>query len=173
MNELTTLHAAITATLKLAMPELQFIAAFAVPDADTPLPALFHAITGMQPGADSGDGRSCILASFDARIVVDAEHGQAPLEAATLAARLTVLLRQQFWNLDFVEACINANARPVTDAASTAAAVQWRVQWQQPLYLGELQWPWPNQPPGTLAFAFSPDTGPAHKDAYQAPEDLE
>ncbi|NER61109.1 hypothetical protein G3435_16275 [Pseudomonas sp. MAFF212428] len=172
MSELIRLSQAITTTLQASMPELATVQALTVAEQHTLLPALIHTFTALQPGADPGDGRTCILASFEARILVDAQHPQAPLQAATLAARLTQLLRQQFWCLDFVEASSNASARPLANTDAVSVAVEWRVQWQQPVYLGDLQWPWPDQPPGTLLFAFSPDTGPAHSAAYQAPEDL-
>lgn len=172
MSELIQLSQAITTTLQARMPGLASVQALTAAEQNTVLPALIHAFTALQPAADPGDGRTCILASLEARLLVDAQHPQAPLQAATLAAQLTQLLRQQFWNLDFVEASINANARQAVSTDALPAAVEWRVQWQQPLYLGDVQWPWPDQPPGTLLFAFSPDTGLAHKDAYQAPEDL-
>ena len=85
---------------------------------------------------------------------------------------LVSVLISSYNHADFVEASINANARPVASTDTVPAATQWCVQWQQPLYLGDLQWPWPDQPPGTLLFAFSPDTGLAHKDSYRAPEDM-
>lgn len=172
MNELGTLHEAITATLSAGMPELQRIEAFAVPAEGMALPALLHTLTGMKPGTDTGDGRACVFASFEARIVVSAARQQASLEAMTLAAQLIVLLRQQFWGLDFVEAATNVRAGPATLPPEVPGTLEWRVQWEQPVYLGDLQWPWPDQPPGTLLFAFSPDTGLAHKDSYRAPEDM-
>lgn len=172
MSELGTLHEAITATLSAGMPELQRIAAFVPPDAGMALPALLHTLTSMKPGADAGEGRACVIASFEARILVSAGRQQASLEAMTLAAQLTVLLRQQFWGLGFVEATANVQARPAMLPPEVPGALEWRVQWEQPVYLGDLQWPWPDQPPGPLVLAFSPDTGPAHKDHYQAPEDM-
>lgn len=172
MSELGTLHEAITATLSAGMPELQCVNAFVAPDAGTALPALLHTLTGMKPGADAGDGRACVIASFEARILVSAARQKASLEVMTLAAQLTVVLRQQFWGLGFVEATANVQARPAMPPPEVPSTLEWRVQWEQPVYLGDLQWPWPDQPPGSLVFAFSPDTGPAHKDSYKAPEDM-
>ena len=43
---------------------------------------------------------------------------------------------------------------------------------EQVLHLGQAQWPWPNQPPGSLVFSFDPDTGVGHEDSYKAPEDF-
>ncbi|MNN92135.1 hypothetical protein D3C81_2103710 [compost metagenome] len=48
----------------------------------------------------------------------------------------------------------------------------WVVEWTQVIYLGEEEWPWSDQPPGTLVFGFSPDTGPGSENQYIAPEDM-
>lgn len=171
MNELQTLHEAITATIKSAMPQLQIVDAYAMAAQDTALPALFHSIAGLKPGVDPGDGRSCIVAIIDARILVDASLAQASLQAATLATQLTVLLRKQFWDLDFVEEAKNVQGLPVQAAPGALHPVSWVVQWEQTLHLGDPQWPWPDEP-GPIAFAFSPDTGPGHEGGYQTPEEL-
>ncbi len=171
MSELTTLHQAITATIKTAMPELASVDAYVAVDSSTALPALFHSITALRPAADPGDGRASILATFEARLHVDAADTQAPLRAVTLVTQLAVLLRKQFWEIDFVEAANNIQAVPVLPDPNSAAPVTWQVKWEQVLRLGTLQWPWPDEP-GPLAFAFSPDTGPGHEADYQSPEDL-
>ncbi|WP_095163236.1 hypothetical protein [Pseudomonas sp. Irchel 3F5] len=172
MNELTTLHEAITATIKAAMPQLETVAAYTAADQNTALPALYHAITGSKPAADPGDGRCCILASFEARILVDAGVAPAPLLVTALAMQLTILLRQQFWQMDFVEAAKNVQASVVQPAADSTSPISWRVQWEQVLYLGAEQWPWPVEP-GPLAFAISPDTGAGFEADYQSPEDMQ
>nr|BFE89970.1 hypothetical protein GCM10020185_05060 [Pseudomonas brassicacearum subsp. brassicacearum] len=48
----------------------------------------------------------------------------------------------------------------------------WVVEWTQTIYLGEEEWPWPNQPPGSLLWGFSPDTGSGSEGSYQPPEDM-
>ncbi|WP_433886337.1 hypothetical protein [Pseudomonas vranovensis] len=172
MNELTTLHEAITATIKVAMPQLETVAAYAVADQNTALPALYHAITSFKPAADPGDGRCCIQASFEAHILVDASAASAPLLVTALATQLTILLHQQFWQVDFVEAAKNVQASVVQPAVGSNSSISWTVQWEQVLYLGAEQWPWPVEP-GPLAFAFSPDTGPGFEGGYQSAGDLQ
>ncbi|MCP3749626.1 hypothetical protein [Pseudomonas sp. SBB6] len=171
MSELQTLHEAITATITAAMPQLETVAAYTATDQNTALPALYHAMTNLKPGTDPGDGRCCLLATFEARILVDASVAQAPLQVATLATQLTVLLRQQYWQMNFVEAAKNVLASVVQPPAGSPSPISWLVQWEQVLYLGAEQWPWPNEP-GPLAFAFSPDTGPGFEADYQSPEDM-
>lgn len=172
MSELTTLHTAITEAVQAAMPLLATVGAYAEATEGTALPALFHSITDMRSGTDPGDGRSAVIATVRARITVATSTPQARLHAGMLAAQLIDLLRQQRWGLDFVEGACNVHASTDASTGGVAGDVTWNVQWEQVVLLGHTQWPWPDQPPGTLAFAFSPDTGPAHKDAYQAPEDL-
>ncbi|MGH8486131.1 MAG: hypothetical protein ACRESP_17185, partial [Pseudomonas sp.] len=84
MNELTALHEAITAIVKLAMPSLETVEAYVPANQSTALPALLHTITGLKPGVDPGDGRSCIVAMFEARILVDGSHTQAALQVVSL-----------------------------------------------------------------------------------------
>ena len=33
----------------------------------------------------------------------------------------------------------------------------WLVEWTQQVYLGVEEWPWPDQPPGSLVFGFNND----------------
>lgn len=159
MSDLNALHHAISATVQAAIPQFETIQHNAVVQPDTPLPALFHSIIGLKPGTDPVDGHSRIVATFEGRI-----HTGAALEATTLAAQLMVLLRKQYWDIDFVEEARAVLAQPVDDG--------WVVQWEQVLHLGEVQWPWPNQPRGSLVFAFDPDSGPEHEGAYKKPEDF-
>jgi hypothetical protein len=166
MNELTTLHEAITASIKTAMPQLETVGAYAAANESTALPALLYAITRLEPGVDPGDGRSGIIASFEARILVDSAHQQASLMAVTLATELTVLLHKQFWALDFVDGASMVRAVPIAEMPTV-----WLVQWQQMVRLGVAQWPWPDEP-GPVVFAFSPDTGSGNEGNYQLPEDM-
>ncbi|MDD2047336.1 hypothetical protein [Pseudomonas putida] len=171
MNELTALHEAITATIKLAMPVFETVEAYVPANQSTVMPALLHAITGLKPGIDPGDGRSCIVATIEARILVDSNGPEASLQAVTLATQLAVLLRKQFWGLDFVEEAQQVLALPVLAIPASPDTVEWRVQWEQVLRLGTVQWPWPDEP-GPLAFAFSPDTGLGNEGSYQSLEDM-
>lgn len=170
MSDLNTLHQAITDTVRAAMPQFETVDSYAAAQQNTALPALLHAITGLKPGTDPGDGHSCVVATFEARIVVDASRPQAALDATALAAQLIVLLRKQYWDVDFVE---DARAIKALPQGTDLPAASWLVQWEQTLHLGDTQWPWPNQPPGSLVFAFDPDSGPGKEADYKTPEDFE
>ncbi|MFD2643056.1 hypothetical protein [Pseudomonas japonica] len=167
MSDLNGLHQAIGATLETAFPQLATVGSYAAVQQETALPALFYGIVGLKPGTDPGDGHSRVIATFEARISTDGTRPQAVLETVSLAAQLMVLLRKQYWNIDFVE-----EARGVQALPSSTAPTTWVVQWEQVLHLGEAQWPWPNQPPGSLLLSFDPDTGPGHESDYKAAEDF-
>ncbi|MEX5586366.1 MULTISPECIES: hypothetical protein [Pseudomonas] len=164
MSELTTLYAALTATIREAMPELASVDAHSTLGNTPALPALRHGIVRMTADAAPRDGRSVLIASFEADITADALNPEARLQGSLLAAQLMDLLRQQFWGLDFVEASRNVQAQ--------FEAGDWKVRWDQPVLLGEPQWPWPDQPAGSLLLGIDPDTGPGNQSRYFAPEDL-
>lgn len=163
MSELATLHAALTATIREAMPELASVDAYADVGSDTALPALRHGIVRMTADAAPRDGRSVLFTTFEADITPDAANPEARLQGSLLAAQLVDLLRQQLWGLEFVEASRNVRAYLSGD--------HWKVRWEQPVLLGEAQWHWPDQPPGSLMLGFSPDTGPGNEGKYITPED--
>lgn len=167
MTDLSGLHQAISAAIETAIPQLATVGSYAAVQQETALPALFHGIVGLKPGVDPGDGHSRVVATFEARISTDGGRPQATLEAITLAAQLMVLLRKQYWDIEFVEEARAIQAQPLATAPSS-----WTLQWEQVLHLGQAQWPWPNQPPGSLVFSFDPDTGVGHEDSYKAPEDF-
>ncbi|MGC5702328.1 hypothetical protein J4P02_19200 [Pseudomonas sp. NFXW11] len=173
MNELIQLHDAMASTIKAAMPQLLKVeAAPGTPDGSV-VPAVYFSISAMDHSADPGDGRSGLKASFEARLLVDPNLARAPLQAAILAAQLMDLLRGQYWDLDFVDGVTAMQAKPAPAPEASALKNLWLVQWQQVIYLGQEQWPWPNQPPGSLALGFSPDTGLGNRDRYQSPEQME
>ncbi|WP_241108975.1 hypothetical protein [Pseudomonas sp. MPFS] len=172
MSELTILHDAIAATIKAAMPAVRAVEAFPETPDGLARPAIVFAITAMDPGADPGDGRSCVKTTFEASMLVDANLPGAALQAVELAAQMADLLHCQHWNLDFVEGTTSVRAKPADATSESWRKKAWTVQWQQLVYLGQEQWPWDNQGPGSLLLGFSPDTGPGKEDGYFSPEQL-
>ncbi|CAM4058292.1 Phage protein [Pseudomonas reidholzensis] len=165
MSELSTLQAALTATIREAIPALASVDAHSTVGSGTAaLPALRHGIVRMTADAAPRDGRSVLIASFKADISADNAQAGARLQGSVLAAQLIDLLRQQYWGLDFVEASRNVQAQ--FDGSV------WNVHWDQPVLLGALRWDWPNEPPGSLLLGFSPETGPGNEGRYTAAQDL-
>jgi len=172
-SELTRLHEAMTATLQAELPQFQLIEAYPkLVKEGMALPALLYAATNFAPGDDPGDGRLCLKVTFEALVMLESSRALAPLQAAILASKLMKVLQQQYWNLDFAGPTENAQAMPAEFLPEMARCVGWAVQWQQDVYLGDTEWPWENEPPGSLVFAFDPDSGPGSEDQYQAPEAL-
>ncbi|MDR2306124.1 MAG: hypothetical protein LBE53_02850 [Paucimonas sp.] len=164
MSELVQLYAAVTSTLQAALPELATVLADADAHGELQLPALVHSLVRLRGDEALRDGRSLLMATLEARITAQGSSAQARTQAGILAAQVVDQLRQQFWGLDFVEAARNVTAE--------AEGASWRVQWEQPVLLGVVQWPWPDQPPGSLALGVAPETGSGNQDKYFAPEDL-
>lgn len=169
-SELRLLHEAMTATLKAELPQIQHVEAYPVLEEGLPLPALLYAATNFAPGVDPGDGRLCVTVTFEAVILVESGRRMAPLQAAILATKLLQVLQQQYWDLDFVDQVQGAQAMPAEAVPELVRCVGWAVQWQQDVYLGDTAWPWGDQPPGSLLFAFDPDSGPGSEHQYRPPE---
>jgi hypothetical protein len=129
------------------------------------LPVVFIEMAEFEPGKDIGIGETTLVCKFEARIIVDpilAKHCQ---QAAHLAAQLAVLLRMQTWGVavepaEFVQA-MQDWTKPELDGY-----VVWLVEWTHQIYLGIEEWPWPDEPPGSLVIDVEPGDGPV------APEDL-
>lgn len=137
-----------------------------------PLPSVFLEMAEFEPAQDLGTGETSLKCRFEARIIVDPIFAPHHQQAAQLAAQTAVLLRAQCWGLpvepaEFVRAAQDWT-RPELDGFTV-----WLVEWDQVVYLGAEQWPWPDQPPGTLVFGFNKDTGPGHEADYVAPETLQ
>ncbi|WP_248917047.1 hypothetical protein [Pseudomonas entomophila] len=164
MSELSTLSAALTSTIREGLPALASVGSQDSTGANLPSPSLRHGVVRMTADGAPRDGRSVLIATYEAEIIPDTSQPQARLQGSELAAQLMDLLRQQLWGLDFVEASRNVQAH--------YEGAGWKVQWEQPILFGEPQWAWPDQPPGSLVLGFSPDTGPGNEDKYLAPGNL-
>jgi hypothetical protein len=129
------------------------------------LPVVFLEMAEMEPGVDIGTGETSLICRFEARIIVDPIRPKHCQQAAHLAAQLAVLLRLQTWGLavepaEFVQATQDWT-KPELDGY-----VVWLVEWTHQIYLGVEEWPWPDEPPGSLVINVEPGDGPVH------PEDL-
>jgi len=173
MSELTTLHDAIEATLREQMPKVVHVEAF--PDLENlfDLPAIYFALTDITLGEDRGEGKTGIKGLFQACILVDPERPRAPLQAAILAAQLTAVLKDQYWGVEFIMTPPeDIRAQPDGSAPELARFVVWVVEWTQSFEVGEVQWPFDDEP-GPLVWGVSPDVGLGHEDDYFTADSLE
>lgn len=167
MSELTTLHEAITQTLKAGLPQVLCVEQFPELGAEVNVPALLYGITDMTLGTDRGTGKTALIGRFQGCILVEATRDKASLQAAILASQVTVLLRDQHWDLEFVTGPPeNVHAQPEAPTLELEQFVIWSVQWTQAFEVGTLEWPWPDERPGLLVFGVEPGDGPVQ------PEDL-
>lgn len=172
LPELAELHAAMEATIRQAMPQVVDVQHYPKLEEGMPMPALYFALSGLAPGPDPGDGRTALMATFEACVLVESDREQAHLQAAILASKLFRLLdHDQYWGVDCVDLAHDIHAMPSESIPELLQCAAWTVQWRHVLYVGDTEWPWDDQP-GKLVFAFDPETGPAHKDGYFEPEAL-
>lgn len=158
MSELTTLHEAITRTISERMPKVLHVEAFPELAAEVRVPALLFGLTDMTLGDNPGDGKTVVMGRFQSCILVDATRDKASLQAAILAAQMAVVLNGQYWGVDFILGPPeHIHAQPEAPTKELEQFVMWSVQWIQNFELGELDWPWPDQPPGALLFGFNED----------------
>lgn len=169
MSELTTLHDAITRIISEQMPRVVHVEQFPELGAEVMTPALLYGITDMAPGQDRGEGKTAIIGRFQSCILVEADRPKASLQAAILAGQLMTVLKNQWWDVDFVTGPPEqVHAQPEAPTQELEQFVMWSVQWVQPFEIGELDWPWPDEPPGSLMFGFNDET----KDQFFPPEEL-
>lgn len=169
---LELLYQAIEAHITQAIPGLACVCTMPHMTDQVDLPAAVIELAELEPGRDPGTGETALVARLEARFIVGSEDAECQQKAAFAAAQMAVLLRIQTWGLEVEPAEFVRAAQDWTRPELDGYAV-WVVEWTQTIYLGEEQWPWPNQPPGTLVWGFSPDTGPGSEDKYQPPEGME
>jgi hypothetical protein len=164
---LDQLYRAIEQHLKAHLPGVHAVTAWPNIKDRIALPAVFIELAEMEPGADIGTGQTTLVCKFEARIIVDPIRPQHCQQAAHLAAQLAVLLRVQTWGLE-VEPAEFVQAMQDWTKPELDGYVVWSVEWTQQVYLGDEEWPWPDEPPGTLMLGFNDDV----KADFFKPEDL-
>jgi hypothetical protein len=162
---LDQLYRAIEQNLKVHLPGVQAVTAWPNIKDRIALPAVFIELAEMEPGVDIGTGQTTLVCKFEARIIVDPIRPQHCQQAAYLAAQLAVLLRLQTWGLE-VEPAEFGQAMQDWTRPELDGYVVWLVEWTHQLYLGVDEWPWPNEPPGSLVLNIESGDGPVN------PEDL-
>jgi len=136
------------------------------------LPALSLECAGLLPGQDPGNGQTALICQMQARLLVVPGDAEAEALALRNVAALAMLLRAQNWGLE-LEPVSFIQAQPESDDPALAACRVWLVEWRQPVLLGDTEWLWEDQPPGSLVLGFDPETGPGHEDDYFDPGALQ
>ncbi|MBD9616766.1 hypothetical protein IB251_06220 [Pseudomonas sp. PDM07] len=149
------------------MPKVLHVEEFPEMGQMVDVPALLYGLTDLTLGEDRATGQTALIGRFQSCILVDATATKASLQAAILASQLVVTLRYQMWGLDFVTGPPeNIHAQPEPPQQDLEQFVMWSVQWTQAFEIGTLEWPWPDEPPGSLMFGL--DDAP--EDEFFPPE---
>ena len=146
---LDLLYQAIEQHLQQHLPGVQLVSFWPDIQQHIPLPALFLDIAEIEPGTDIGTGETTLTITFEARVIVDVIRADHYPQAVHLATQLAVLLRAQSWGLPVEPAEFQRSSQDWTRPELDGYTV-WLVEWTQTVYLGEQEWPWPDEPPGTL-----------------------
>ena len=151
---LDQLYAAIEQHVIDAIPGLRFVSTMPHMLEHVALPAVVIELTELEPGVDQLTGETALEARFEARVIVGSEQEQCQQQAAFVASQIAVLLRVQTWGLAVNQAEFVRAAQDWTRPELDGYAV-WVVEWTQGIYLGQEEWPWPNQASGELEYHLS------------------
>ena len=161
---LDLLYQTIEQHLQQHLPGVQLVSFWPDIQQHIPLPAVFLDIAEIEPGTDIGTGETTLTITFEARVIVDVIRADHYPQAVHLATQMAVLLRAQSWGLPVEPAEFQRSSQDWTRPELDGYTV-WLVEWTQTVYLGEEEWPWPDEPPGTLLISVNDED-------YVAPEDL-
>lgn len=134
-------------------------------DTSIPTPVVLLEMAEMEPATDIGTGETALTCKFEARIIVDSISVDPQRQAVQLASQLAVLLRAQSWGLEVACAQFVRSTQDWTKPELDGYFV-WLVEWDQTVFLGAEEWPWPDEPPGSLVINIEPGDGPV------SPEDI-
>ncbi|KQQ68257.1 hypothetical protein ASF84_01475 [Pseudomonas sp. Leaf127] len=169
--QLDELYAAIELHINQHLPGLAYVGTMPDMLSRIDVPAVVIELADFEPGDDPGTGETALVLRLEARIIVGAETDDCHKLAAWSAAQLAILLRMQHWGLE-VEAAQFERAGQDWSRPELDSYVVWVVEWTQGVYLGEEEWPWPVQPPGSLVWGIHPDVGPGHEPDYVPADQL-
>ncbi|MGX0889039.1 hypothetical protein AB7M22_001047 [Pseudomonas sp. ADAK2 TE3594] len=155
---LEQLYQAIEQHIRAHLPGVQTVAVWPNIEDRVALPAVFVELAEMESGIDTATGETALACKFEARVITDPIQPNHHQQAVFLVGQLAVLLRMQSWGVavepaEFVQA-MQDWTKPELDGYTV-----WVVEWTQQIYLGEAQWSWPDQPPGTLVLNIEPGDG--------------
>lgn len=156
---LEQLYQAIERHIEDHLPGVQTVAMWPTIENHIPLPAVLIELAEMEPGLDPATGETGLACKFEARVITDPIQPDHHQQAVFLAGHLAALLRMQCWGIE-VEPAEFVQAMPDWTKPELDGYTVWVVEWTQQIYLGEAQWPWPDQPPGTLVLNFEPGDSP-------------
>lgn len=156
---LETLHTAIESALTTG---LQGVDVRSYPDLQdrVSLPLIVLELSEFEPGEDPGTGELALIATLQARLVLDPTQPAAELHARQLAARLAAVVHQSH---GFGQPVTPAKIRQIGPdgfRADLDGYLVWLVEWTHELHVGDpMGIELPAFVPSVIAWGFDPETG--------------
>lgn len=165
--DLDALHDGIRDSIAAAFPALATVEDYREDRNGLRLPAVLIEMTELEPDieADPGTEQLACLARFDAHIVIGFRTLAAKREIRKLAAALAKHVHGNRWGQRVGPAEVVAVA-PDDFTPELDRFEVWRVEWQQPVHIGESVWRNDGETPIPV-FSWAPDIGPGNEDQYE------
>lgn len=179
--DLADLHLAIETAIREQFPDLRLVEFYREegerkpPDPEQ-LPACLLEMSEMEPSPedDPGTEQLAVNARFEARLIISFREPRAKLEIRRLAAAFAAWLRLKRWP----HPTLPGKSLPTAPAQVIAIMPDdfgpeldryevWRVEWLQPLHLGDTVWKDEGVVPGAPLYSWAPDIGTGHENDYQ------
>ncbi|CAN7396409.1 hypothetical protein [Paraburkholderia terricola] len=166
-DNLKTLHDAMIAGLRTALPDISPIDAYPRIGRKIPTPSIAVEMSEMEPGHDPGTGQTSLIGRFQARAIFDPLGDHADLAVRELAARIACAVHAQTWGVPVTPARLvqigDDPFKPELDAY-----LVWLVEWAHEFDLGDVAAPFPSAG-STVLWGVDPDTGTAADAEYADP----
>ncbi|MFP3612589.1 hypothetical protein SB778_21010 [Paraburkholderia sp. SIMBA_050] len=166
-DNLKTLHDAMIAGLRTALPDISPIDAYPRIGRKIPTPSIALELSEMEPGHDPGTGQTSLIGRFQARAICDPLASNADLAVRQLAARIACAVHAQTWDVPVTPAKLvqigDDPFRPELDAY-----LVWLVEWTHEFDFGDVAAPFPSAGSNVL-WGVDPDTGTAPGAEYANP----
>lgn len=140
-TDISALHAAIESEILSRFPELRAVESYHDARKLPSVPAVLLEMEALEPTPDDDPGTEQLSASaaFSARIVFGFRHPDARMAIRVMAAAMGAMVNGNRWGQ-------GVGAAVVTDISADDFAPEldqfevWRVDWLQPVYLGDSVW---------------------------------
>ncbi|MGQ5522645.1 hypothetical protein ACUHMQ_05210 [Chitinimonas sp. PSY-7] len=165
---ITQLHETIVAHLQSRLPSLQ-VCAYPDLQARVQLPLLVIELSEFEPGDDPGTGQLALIATMQARLILDPTSPDAELHIRQLAARVGAEIhRAMNFGLPITPARIRQIGPDGFSRAELDGYLIWLIEWVHELDIGEIEdLTLPAISPTQIAWGFEPDVGIGHADQYE------
>lgn len=174
-TDIVGLYAAIVAAIATKFPDLATVE-FDDADEDHDLPAVPACLLQLaewdaEPDLDPGTDQICVMARFEAELVLGFRTPEVKRSARVLAAAMCAFLHKLRHFPNGKAGAIEVmGAWPSQFKPHLDQYEVWRVEWRQPLYLGESVWAAEatGSTPDKPIYSWVPEIGNDHEDKYKA-----